>query len=144
MKRLLIAFAATALFASCEKQQEVAPAPPAQGKSISSVSRIPPQPTRPRYCYGSVQTSSDSWTLTVYQNLGGSTASPGTTYIRYNTNGVSSGWLGASFPYTLYSGSAGVVSNIQVKESVCYVGQDRNGNPIDICNDTIYDVNLCP
>lgn len=135
MKKILMIFATAAVLASCQKQTVN---PVAQEKAQNKTAARGTQSDYTTYCYTSTQTSIDSWTINVNQNLGG-LSTVADYYIQYDLNGVTTAWIPVtSFPYGIGSGYGAAVTNIKIKETRCLTSPFGTR-----CTDTFYTVSHC-
>lgn len=148
MKNVLALFASAILLASCTQKVNVEP----QTVSTENVSKnkgLGPQTTYSplSFCYTTTQTSSDSWSMSVYKSGGNPLVYQGTFEISYDIvtapSGVTThyGWYSVtSWPYGLPgSGNGGVTTNIVIRQGL--PGVDRDGNPTVFY--TYYNVGHC-
>lgn len=137
MKKILLAVASVVLLAGCEKQA-VTPVAQENPTTRAAGKGATVNGDYTTYCYTTTQTSSDSWTLRVYQNLG-ALSMVAVYYIQYDLNGVPTGWLPVtSFPYAIGTGLGAGVSNIRIKETRCFSSPFGTS-----CSDTFYTVSPC-
>lgn len=143
---LLLAIACTLFASACTKIDQKPLTNDEKKEQFSKANRIVNQS---EYCYRTTQTSSDSWSIKVYQiSQDPGTVGLATFAYKYdvhdnvtNTN-TTYGWTTFStFPVTLPHGigNAGYTFNIQIRERV-FITSPWGPQPVDY----IYNVNQCP